>query len=105
MSSEPGQNLESEALGVLFGDEDKELQGGVGDDDEPDGLWEKDDAMRLDGEEGHAGDQVNDLTVRNMSSFCNGSSLTRQCVTGPHWHTRHPRKRAHATTPQHPCRL
>jgi hypothetical protein len=98
--SEPGQDLESEAVGVLFGDQDKE-QGGVSNRDEPDGLWEKDDTIQLNGEEECAGYQVNDLMVRNRLSFCTRSSLTRQRVTG--LHTGPHRKRAHITTRSDPC--
>ncbi|KAH9074350.1 hypothetical protein EDB83DRAFT_2516142 [Lactarius deliciosus] len=58
VSSEPGQDLESEAIGVLFGNKDKaEGDGSVGDQDEPDGLGETDN-MWPDGEEEHAGREV-----------------------------------------------
>ncbi|KAH9061318.1 hypothetical protein EDB87DRAFT_1682746 [Lactarius vividus] len=61
VSSEPGQDLEGDAIGVLFGNKD-EADGsaglGVGDTDEPDGLWETDN-MPLAEEEEHAGGEAN----------------------------------------------
>ncbi|KAH9057472.1 hypothetical protein EDB87DRAFT_1686212 [Lactarius vividus] len=61
VSSEPGQDLEGDAIGVLFGNKD-EADGsaglGVSDTDEPDGLWETDN-MPLAEEEEHAGGEAN----------------------------------------------
>jgi len=53
VSSEPGQDLEGEALAVLFGDQEKGIESGVDDADDCDGLWETDplNAMQFDGEE------------------------------------------------------
>ncbi|KAH9061879.1 hypothetical protein EDB87DRAFT_1830686 [Lactarius vividus] len=61
VSSEPGQDLEGDAIGVLFRNKD-EADGsaglGVSDTDEPDGLWEMDN-MLLAEEEEHAGGEAN----------------------------------------------
>ncbi|KAH9025265.1 hypothetical protein EDB83DRAFT_2526982 [Lactarius deliciosus] len=63
VSSEPGQDLESDAIGVLFGNKD-EAEGGAGlgasDTDDPDGLGETDN-MPLGWEEEHAGSESNKL--------------------------------------------
>ncbi|KAH9048859.1 hypothetical protein EDB84DRAFT_1556532 [Lactarius hengduanensis] len=58
--SEPSQDLQDEAIGVLFGNKD-EAEGGAitSDRDEPNGLWEKDDIWPPDGEEEHAGCEIN----------------------------------------------
>ncbi|KAH9007004.1 hypothetical protein EDB86DRAFT_2824147 [Lactarius hatsudake] len=59
VSSEPGQDLQDEAIGVLFGNKDKaEVGASTSDRDEPDGLWDVDDTWP-DGEEEHAGHEVN----------------------------------------------
>ncbi|KAH8981346.1 hypothetical protein EDB86DRAFT_2812974, partial [Lactarius hatsudake] len=59
VSSEPGQDLQDEAIGVLFGNKDKaEVGASTSDRDEPDGLWDVDDTWP-DSEEEHAGREVN----------------------------------------------
>ncbi|KAH9060698.1 hypothetical protein EDB87DRAFT_1561651, partial [Lactarius vividus] len=68
VSSEPGQDLEGNTIGVLFGNKDEADSSaglGVGDTDEPDGLWETDN-MPLAEEEEHAGGEANKSEVRNV---------------------------------------
>lgn len=75
VSSEPGQDLEGEALGVLFGDQEKAQEdlaagdveeglGAVGV-EELDGLWEVDDHVQHTGE-GHTGMTASDCEVDNL---------------------------------------
>ncbi|KAH9050801.1 hypothetical protein EDB87DRAFT_1696414 [Lactarius vividus] len=106
VSSEPGQDLEGDTIGVLFGNKD-EADGsaglGVGDTDEPDGLWEMDN-MLLAEEEEHAGGEANKLEdstlgatendpvqlVHTISSLASQSlksgPVTTRKVSGKHSH-------------------
>jgi hypothetical protein len=72
VSSEPGQDLEADAIDVLFGNPDTQLESGVGAEDDLDGLWDKDDVVlppQAEDEEEHGGSQP----VRITLLFCRPS--------------------------------
>jgi hypothetical protein len=71
VSSEPGQDLEGEAVGLLFGNPDIQPESGVGDGNDIDGLWDKDDILlpQAEDEEEHRGSQL----VCNTLLFCRSS--------------------------------
>jgi hypothetical protein len=71
VSSEPGQDLEGEAVGLLFGNPDIQPESSVGDGNDVDGLWDKDDIFPppAEDEEEHRGSQL----VHNTLLFCRSS--------------------------------
>jgi hypothetical protein len=91
VSSEPGQDLEGEALAVLFGDQEKGIESGVDDADDRDGLWETDplNTMQFDGEEELGVEKVCKLLLVNRTVYLTSHySILHQTTpkSSPHNH-------------------